>query len=259
MKRISSRDNPFFKTLRQLAGDAGTRRDAGIALVEGVHLCDAYLQSGGVPRQVVIGESAFDHAEVVDLLDRVDQNAQRYLLDDALFKSLSQLASGVPLMMLIERPHPQLPERIERTSVLLDRVQDPGNVGSILRSAAAAGIVDVYLSAACASAWSTKVLRAAMGAHFHLLIFEDCNLEDLARSDDVPWIATSPHADRSIYEVDLAGEVAWLFGHEGQGLEASLMGLATAVRIPQPGKGESLNVAASAAICFFEQARQKRR
>ncbi len=256
MKRISSRDNPFFKTLRQLSTDAGARRDAGVALLEGVHLGDAYLRSGGVPKQVVVGASAFDHAEVVELLARMPA-VEGWILDDALFAALSQLAQGLSLLMIAERPAPTPPERLARSSVVLDRIQDPGNVGSILRSAAVAGLHDVYLSRECASAWSPKVLRAGMGAHFHLSLFEESDLLAIKGRTSIPWIATSPHARATIHETDLRGDVAWVFGHEGQGLDPALLRDATAVRIPQPGHGESLNVAASAAICFFEQVRQR--
>ena len=256
MKRIASRDNPFFKTLRLWSGDAGARRDAGVALLEGIHLADAFLKSGGAPRHVVAGRSALDEAEVVALLARMPV-ADRYTLDDALFDTLSQVAHGIALLLIVEPPRPVVPRRIERTSVVLDRVQDPGNVGSILRSAAAAGIGDVYLSRECAGAWSPKVLRAAMGGHFHLRLFEECEPTALLRDTAIPWLSTSPHATASVHETDLTGDVVWAFGHEGQGLDPALMHGASAVRIPQPGHGESLNVAASAAICLFEQVRQR--
>lgn len=256
MKRISSRDNPVFKSLRQWSRDAGARRDAGIAVLEGVHLADAFLRGGGVPRQVVVGASALDHAEVAALLSRASTD-EPIVLDDALFASLSDLAQGVALLMVVERPQPAMPSWLVRSAVVLDRLQDPGNVGSILRSAAVAGIPDIYLSRDCAGAWSPKVLRAGMGAHFHLSIFEDVDLGALKATASIPWIATSPHADATIHRTDLRGEVAWVFGHEGQGLDAALMHDATAVRIPQPGQGESLNVAAAAAVCFFEQVRQR--
>jgi TrmH family RNA methyltransferase len=258
LKTISSRDNPFFKTLRRIVEHAAARRDAGVAILEGVHLCDAYLATSARARAIVVGQRALDIAEVVDLLDRADGD-QRWLLDDALFASLSQLAQGVPLLMLVDEPRPDRPAVIDRTSVLLDRVQDPGNVGSILRSAAAAGIGDVYLSRGCAAAWSTKVLRAAMGAHFHLRLFEDSDLLALQRAANVPLLATSSHADRSLHAFDLSGDVAWVFGHEGQGVDPALGSVAQMLSIPQPGAGESLNVAAAAAVCFFEQVRQRGR
>ena len=250
MKRIASRDNPVFKALRLLD------RDRTVALLEGVHLCDAYLKSGGVPRQVVVGSSALVDREVAALLE-ASAGADCVVLDDPLFASVSGLAQGVALAMVIERPRPARPARIETTSVLLDRVQDPGNVGSILRSAAAVGIGDVYLSAGCAGAWSSKVLRAGMGAHFHLRVFDDCDLATSKGTAVVPWLATVPRARRTLYQADLRGDVAWVFGHEGGGLDPALIDNATAVGIPQPGHGESLNVAASAAICFFEQVRQR--
>ncbi len=256
MKRISSRHNPFFKALQRMAGDSGTRRDTGPVLIEGVHLCDAFLASGGAPRQVVVGESALDDAEVSGLLDR-SEPAEQYVLDDPLFASISRIGPGVAVLMVVEPARPVIPSSITRSAVLLDRLQDPGNVGSILRSAAAAGVPDVYLSTACAGAWSPKVVRAGMGAHFHLNLFEDCDLHGLRGRTALPWIATSPHAARSVYDADLGGDVVWLFGHEGQGLDERLVDAARAVRIPQPGDVESLNVAASAAICLFEQVRQR--
>ena len=256
MKHIASRDNPQFRTLRLWAGDGGARRDAGVALLEGVHLADAYLRSGGRPRRIVVGRSALHDAEVLGLL-ACAVDVDTVSLDDALFGSVSQLAQGVALLTVIGLPVPSSPDRLERGAVVLDRVQDPGNVGSILRSAAAAGIADVHLSHGCAGAWSPKVLRAGMGAHFHLNLFEDCDLQALKRRASIPWIATSPHADATIHDIDLRREVAWVFGHEGRGVDATLVDGAEAVRIPQPGHGESLNVAASAAICFFEQVRQR--
>lgn len=256
MKRISSRDNAFFKTLRRQVEQGGVRREAGVALLEGIHLCDAYLASGAQPRQVVVGDSALERAEVVDLIDRAEAT-ETFVLDDALFATLSQVAHGVPLLMVVDEPRPERPGSIARTSVWLDRVQDPGNIGSILRSASAAGIDDVYLSRGCAGVWSTKVLRAAMGAHFHLRLFENCDLEALTRDAGVASIATSSHATSSIHDFDLTGEVVWIFGHEGQGVDPILSERAIALRIPQPGAGESLNVAAAAAVCFFEQARQR--
>jgi TrmH family RNA methyltransferase len=136
-------------------------------------------------------------------------------------------------------------------------VQDPGNVGSILRSAAAAGIKQVYCSAGSAFCWSPKVLRAAMGAHFVLDIFENVDLAALVAGSAVTSLATSGYATRKLYDIDLRQPVAWLFGHEGQGVADDLLGMAThQVVIPHLGQVESLNVAACAAVCFFEQVRQ---
>ena len=229
-------------------------------MLEGVHLCEACIESGALPRYCVVGQSSLQNAEVAALIaalgDRIPAS-RLVLLDDALFANLSQLGKGVAVLFAIDVPRLEPPVRVDRACVMLDRIQDPGNVGSILRSAAAAGLGIVYASRGCANAWSPKVLRAGMGAHFHLQIHEDCELQGLAAHASIARIATSPSAAQSIYEADLTSDVAWMFGHEGQGLDPELMRNATALSIPQPGKVESLNVAASAAICFFEQVRQR--
>jgi TrmH family RNA methyltransferase len=144
------------------------------------------------------------------------------------------------------------------SAVLLDGVQDPGNVGSILRSAGAAGITQVFCSPGTAFCWSPKVLRAAMGAHFVLEIFENVDLAELIRHSQTAVLAMSGYAEQKLYDVDLRQPVGWLLGHEGQGVAADLMALAThQVVIPHAGQVESLNVAAAAAVCFFEQLRQR--
>jgi TrmH family RNA methyltransferase len=163
------------------------------------------------------------------------------------------------LVFIIDVPQLLPPTRIEQSAVLLDNLQDPGNMGSILRTAAAAGIRVICCSKGTVAAWSPKVLRAGMGAHFLLDIHENVDLSALVNQSRIPVVATSSHAAQQIYDVDLKRHVAWLFGHEGRGVSEALLTLATLrVAIPHLGNIESLNVAASAAICLFEQVRQRR-
>lgn len=259
MKSITSRDNPFYKELKQLAGSSQARRKAGRSLLDGVHLCQAWLDLRGAPAHCVVSEGALANEEVEGIVRRCEAaHAHVTALPDALFTALSQVEHGVHLMFLVETPHPARPQALRESAVLLDGVQDPGNVGSILRSAAAAGIRQVYCSAGTAFCWSPKVLRAAMGAHFVLEIFENVDLAELIRGAGVAVLATSGYATQRVYDVDLRQPVAWLFGHEGQGVADDLLALAThQVVIPHAGQVESLNVAACAAVCFFEQLRQK--
>ncbi|MES2070791.1 MAG: RNA methyltransferase [Pseudomonadota bacterium] len=258
MKSITSRDNPLYKELKHLATSSQARRKASRTLLDGVHLCEAYLQYGGVPQMCIVAESCLAHHEVDPLLARcAAQGTQTICLPDALYNALSQVEHGVGLMFIIGTPSHALPARLEHSSVLLDNLQDPGNLGSILRSAAAAGIRNIFCSQGTVFAWSPKVMRSGMGAHFLLNIFENVDLESLLKTARIPVLATSSHATQTIYQVKLDRPVVWLFGHEGQGVAAELMALATnTVTIPQRGEIESLNVAASAAICFFEQVRQ---
>jgi TrmH family RNA methyltransferase len=259
MKTITSRENPLYKELKQLAGSSQARRKAGRTLLDGVHLCEAYLQHLGAPRLCIVSESARLHHEVVPIAVQCESGAsQCILLPDALYNALSQVEHGVGLMFVVDTPELTVPAALTGSAVLLDNLQDPGNMGSILRSAAAAGIEFVLCSPGTAFTWSPKVLRAGMGAHFLLKIAENVDLAAIIRSASVPVLATSSHARQTIFETNLTQPVAWLFGHEGQGVAEDLLALAThQVAIPHLGAMESLNVAASAAVCFFEQVRQR--
>ena len=258
MKSITSRDNPFYKELKHLAGSSHALRKAGRSLLDGVHLCQAYLDLIGQPAHCIVSEGALANPEVAGVVDRVQGAVTA--LPDALFGALSQVEHGVHLLFLVETPRPALPAALTQSAVLLDGVQDPGNAGSILRSAGAAGIKQVYCSPGTASIWSPKVLRAAMGAHFVLEVFENVDLAALVRAARVPVLATSGYASERIYDVDLSRPAAWLLGHEGQGVSDTLLDLAThRVAIPHAGAVESLNVAACAAVCFFEHLRQQQR
>ncbi len=258
MKTITSRDNAQYKDLVKLAGSAQARRKSGRTLLDGVHLCQSYLQLRGAPEQCIVGETALHNREVMEIVGALRaQHAHVLALPDALYNAISQVEHGVGVMFLIPTPERVVTEPLKVSAVLLDGVQDPGNVGSILRSAAAAGITQVYCSAGTAFCWSPKVLRAAMGAHFVLDIFENVDLPALVSNSQVLSLATSGYATQRLYDVNLRQPVAWLFGHEGQGVAHDLLALAShQVVIPHAGQVESLNVAACAAVCFFEQLRQ---
>jgi TrmH family RNA methyltransferase len=258
MKAITSRENALYKELKQLASHSQARRRAGRTLLDGVHLCEAYLQHIGAPALCVVSEASLQDAEVACILETCDRmRAQCIALPDSLYQSLSQVENGIGLLFLIDTPPVEMPRALTGAAVLLDNLQDPGNLGSILRSAAAAGIRQVFCSKGTVFAWSPKVLRAGMGAHFLLQIFENVDLAPLVAASKIPVMATSSHAERQIYDVNLREPVAWLFGHEGQGVSDDLLAHASCqVSIPHAGQIESLNVAASAAVCFFEQLRQ---
>ena len=256
-KLIRSRENPRFKQLRQLATSTRERRKAGLALLDGAHLIAAYGANGGVPEQLILSESGAQNAEAARLATRVAANSL-LMFPDALFNEIAQVATPTGILALIRTPAPRvLPRTIERC-VMLENIQDAGNLGSILRSAAAAGVSTILLSQGCAFAWSAKVLRAGMGAHFGLHIYDNVDLIAAAKRLAGPLLCASSHAAKSIYQADLRGPLAWAFGNEGAGLSAALTGVATErLRIPMPGGSESLNVAAAAAICLFEQVRQQ--
>jgi TrmH family RNA methyltransferase len=258
VKAITSRDNPLYKRLKALAGSTAQQRRSGHALLEGLHLASAYLDAAGQPETCVVTEGALRHEEARAIVARIEE--KRVLtLPDALFGQLSSVVHGVGMLLFVERIEAQLPARVSTTCVVLDGVQDAGNVGSILRSAAAAGIENVFCAPGTAYAWSSKVLRSGMGAHFLLNIFEDVEPAGLIARLDVPVTITDSHGAKALYDCDLSGQLAWVFGNEGAGVSQAWRDAVThRVTIPQPGGMESLNVAAAAAVCLFEQCRQRR-
>ncbi len=258
MKLIESTQNKFYKELKKLATNNSARSRSGKIVLEGTHVCQMFLQHGGIPEYCVITDTALKNPEVADIVKECqDKNTRVLNVPDHLFRGLSSVDAGVSVLFFAGTPTQQAPEKITTSAILLDRLQDPGNLGTILRSAAAAGLKEIYCSEKTVSAWSPKVVRSAMGAHFTLNIYENQNLATVIRNTDIPVVATSSHATKSIYETDLSGDMAWLVGHEGQGVSENLLQACDrTVSIPHKGEIESLNVAVATSICLFEQLRQ---
>lgn len=256
-KRISSRDNPFFKSLQKLTTSARERREAGQTLLDGAHLLRAFLNSRQRPLHLLVNEQAMRNAEIITLLDACSDLPQTQL-DDALFEQLSELKTPNGLLALIAIPSVKKEVAHSQFALLLEDIQDPGNLGSILRSAAAAGCDAVFLSQGCADAWSPKVLRAGMGGHFVMSLHESSDLLAVAKAFPGKILAASLHAEKSLHDCNLRGKLAFAIGNEGAGLSPSLLEAAQEhFIIRMPGHVESLNAAAATAICLFEAVRQR--
>ena len=242
---IHSRDNAFVKDLRRLAQDTTAYRKQGRVWLEGDHLCRAALARGLRASVAVFSESFWPQAQV-----KYAQAATKFIvLADSLFADVSGLESPAAMGFILDLPAPAS-LRPNAATVVLDRVQDAGNVGSILRSASAFGFRQVAAIKGSAALWSPKVLRAGMGAHFALDLIEGLALDDLAALQ-VPLLVTSSHAGDFLHRAALPWPCAWVMGHEGQGVSPALEDRASLrIRIAQPGGEESLNVAAAAAICL---------
>lgn len=250
-QHIQSPANPLFKELRRLAQDNTARRKQGRLWLEGEHLCRAAMARGWRPALVVLAASQWtrpDSAWAQEAASRI------IVLDDSLMARVSDLPSAAPMAFVMDLPPAQ--ELLSHVpTVVLDRVQDAGNVGSILRSAAAFGFAQVAAISGTARLWSPKVLRAGMGAHFGLRLVEGLSAQTLLESLAVPLIATSSHTGGWLHRTALPQPCAWVLGHEGQGIDPALIARAALqVRIAQPGGEESLNVAAAAAICLHASA-----
>ena len=247
VSHISARDNPLLVRLRRLQRSGTAYRRTSEVWIEGEHLCSACRAHGCAPAQALISESAHAQPALRALAHAAPHVA---CVSDALFASVSELPSPAGIGFVLALPAaPAL--QADAASIVLDRVQDAGNVGSMLRSASALGFKQVLALEGTAGLWSPKVLRAGMGAHFALDLIEGLSAADL-QALRVPLLAASAHATQTLHAAMLPFPCAWVFGHEGQGIDAAVAARCRmTLRIPQPGGEESLNVAAAAAICLY--------
>ena len=254
--QISSRRNPLLARLRRLVDDGTSYRRLGVVLLEGEHLCAAWLARPDAPvLHAIVGVAAWDEPRLRRLAEAAAEVA---IVDAATLSQLGTLDSPAPIAFLVPAPE-RVTVAAGKPTLVLDRLQDPGNVGSVLRSAAAFGFTQAIALTGTAALWSPKVVRAGMGAHFGLRLVEgaeEAALGELA----IPLFGTSSHAGQRVDASTLPWPCAWVFGHEGQGVAAAVAQRCQAMlAIPQPGGGESLNVAAAAAVCLYETARQRGR
>lgn len=255
---IQSPQNAQLKQLHKLLHQRKHRRAQQQTVLEGFHLLEAYLNAGYLPKHVYVPVHRMQQNAYQTLLARLPQTHYT-LVADTLLGKMSSLEHADDLITLIDLPHCKpLPQQGD--CIILERVQDAGNVGTVLRSAAASGIQHIILSEGCADAFSPKVLRAGMGAHFLLNIHEQVDLLEWSQHYQHTILATTLTEQRPscLYDLDLTTPNAWLFGNEGAGLSPALRQLAhTNVKIPMLGAIESLNIAQAATICLFEQMRQR--
>lgn len=262
MKQISSRDNPLFKRLRALLEDARARRDQEVTLIDGDHLLEAAVAAAWPIKRLVLNEKAGQHT-ADHWLGEIQKHGivlpEVVCFPEALFRQLSPVVTPTGLMAEIATSGPIFEPSGNDDVLVLAGVQDAGNLGSLMRSAVAAGVRQVWLDKQCTQAWSPKALRAGMGAQFHLVIRESCDLPAMLAADSRPRVVTSLETGCvNLYKLDLRAPHLWVFGSEGQGVPRELIDMADVkVRIPMPGRMESLNVGAAAAICLFEQLRQR--
>lgn len=243
---VSSRDNSLIKELRKLSQGSTAYRKLGRVWLEGDHLCRAALDQGLRPALAIFSESFWPLAPV----QWTQVAIKNIVMPDALLPEISGLESPATMGFVLDLPA-QTALLPGAASVILDRVQDAGNVGSILRSAAAFGFGQIIALKGTAALWSPKVLRAGMGAHFALHLVEGVEADALAALR-VPIVVTSSHHGHFLHQQSLPMPCAWAMGHEGQGVSEDLTARAAIkVRIDQPGGEESLNVAAAAAICLY--------
>lgn len=258
MASLTSRKNRLVQHWRALCRDAKVRRKERAALLEGAHLVTAALNAGIPIRSLILsasGEAKPEHASALRHFGKAP-----VVVADSVFRAISDTETPAGIAAEIELPRSKPDLAISSGCIFLESVQDPGNVGAILRSGAAFGIQDVVLGRGCADAWSPKALRAAMGAHFSMRIVDDADLADAVGRFGGTLVSTAPREGVPIEQADLPARAGWIFGTEGKGVSRALATRAALrVTIPMAGLAESLNVGAAAAICFYEHSRRRRK
>jgi len=268
---ITSKENPLFKEIRNLqaTGSKGqkARLISGQALLEGIHLVQTWVGDPALKilltselglKNIEISQAVYEHIEICP-------DTKVYQLDSGLWDLLSDLVNAPHIAGLLDLPKscltpPQSIATLDGDVVILDRIQDAGNVGSILRTAAAAGFTQVIATTGCAHLWSSKVLRAGMGAHRLLDLYEGWSNQQVLSAVTAPILAATADAEQELFSLkkDLIHPVAWIMGSEGQGVSEDLLAQAKGVSIPIDPRVESLNVSTAAAVCLFETMRVRR-
>jgi TrmH family RNA methyltransferase len=268
---ITSKENPLFKEIRllQATGSKGqkARLAGGHALLEGIHLIQTWVGDPGL-KTLLTSEIGLKNAEIAEAVYshiEICPETKVFQLDSALWDLLSDLVNAPHIAGLLDLPQscltpPQSISTLAGDVVILDRIQDAGNVGSILRTAAAAGFTQVLALSGCAHLWSSKVLRAGMGAHRLLNLYEGWSNQQVLSAITAPLLATTADAESDLFSLkkELLHPVAWVMGSEGQGVSADLLAQAKGVSIPIDPRVESLNVSTAAAVCLFETVRVRR-
>lgn len=253
---ITSKDNPTVKTAHALLTQSRQRKKLGQTVLEGTHLIEAYLNAQLTPTTILVSESGLDNTEIQPLLTRLE-TVKTLTVSDSLYKDIRSLGESLPIMAIIDLPVLRFDKAITTDCLIINGVQDNGNLGTLLRTASAVGINTVICTTGTAQAYNPKTLRAGMGANFSLAIYEGVSIDEILAQVKVPMFATSSHTDKVIYQTDLTQPLALIMGHEGQGVEAALVQNATPLALPQPNGQESLNVAIAGALCLYEILRQR--
>ena len=258
MELISSRQNTLVKQLKKLIDSKKARSEHAQIVSEGAHLLDIQLSVGIQPELIVVAQRCINSAEISALLERVTCSRQ-VVLADAIFDQIAPADAPSGLLTISPAVSNERGPLSTVDTLVLDRIQDPGNVGSLIRTAVSAGVRQIVLSAGCADPWSPRCLRAGQGAQWLATIYPDVALEDFVGAFKGSIAATVLEGGTNLYGHQLIQTTAWLFGNEGQGVKPDLIEMAThRITIPMPGGMESLNVNAAAAVCLFEQVRQRR-
>jgi TrmH family RNA methyltransferase len=258
VETITSPHNPLLKRIRRLIDSPRERRKDRVAVLDGVHLLESYAARFGLKEATVLLAEGNTAQELKQVL-QVYRPGRLVEVPDGIVNALSPLDTPTGVMAVVPIPAIKPASASAQFWIVLDGVQDPGNLGSILRTAAASGATRAVLSPACADPWGPKCLRGGMGAQFVLPVHDHADLSAALADFPGAIYAADGRGQRLLFDADLAGNAAVVLGAEGTGLSREILQYVHAVlRIPVSEGIESLNVAAAAAMICGERLRQQR-
>ena len=250
-KLIESKNNPFYKKLKKIYSNSSSRKDQNQTILDGPHLIQSFFQHS-VPT-AIIKDLGITSPEIENLISSL--NCPYYSLSHELFLHLSELKSSTGILALVDIPKIK-PFKFDGLTVLLDGIQDPGNLGSILRTAKATNAKSIIMSKTCADLWSPKTLRGSQGVQFSLkcIVEQDLNEWILNYEHDVIALATS---GQSLFKTELNSNMAILVGNEGKGISKSLLkNITGTISLPMHKEVESINVGSAVSVFMYEHYRQ---
>lgn len=259
MKRIDSRDNKTYRQLAELRRPRMGKAD-GLVFLEGLRLCADALQSGAVPVFLLLSDKAADLAASRELLSDLPADIEQLRLPDHLFNSLCDTRQPQGIALVCRSPlldQPSGPPLSAGLYLVAEEIQDPGNLGTMIRTADAFALDGVLLTAGTVYPFNDKVMRASMGSCFHVPLYVMPDVKAVtdwlsAADRPIPLLAADPDG-QDIRRSDLPVPAALVIGNEARGLSAEARTLCSQlIRIPMPGCAESLNAAAAAAILCYE-------
>ncbi len=264
MIRLTSSQNPLIKEVRALKNKSD-REEKGRYFIEGVRFVEEALKENARIEYLMVSDTlSGDHA--FEYLQKVIENTglDCYLLPDSLFASISDTHTPQGILAVLELNRTELgsAELKDGLLIILDGIKDPGNMGSIIRTADAAGCAGVVVPDGCVDVYNPKVLRSTMGSVFHIPVYHCDDIADavkIIKDHGFRLCASHLEGSASIYDTDLTGSVALVIGSEAEGIGTETLKAADLlVRIPMKGRAESLNASVAAGIMIFEAMRQRK-
>lgn len=253
--KISSKDNSLIKKVVKLALDAKMRKDEQLALINGEHLVEEAIKYEVLHSLFINEESQEQYNKLIE----ISKLKVVYILPHEIMNKINFLENASNISALIKIKYLDLIEDVyNEDCVILENIQDPGNLGTIMRSCAASGVKNIVLSTNCVDIYNPKVLRSSQGIQLGLNMYANIDLISFVGKYNRNLLITSSYADKSLYDAELIEPVAFVFGNEGIGVSSELTDVVlNHIKIPIANSAESINVAMATTVCLFEMLRQR--